>query len=60
MRVISIKENKNGSATIVYELNDSDQSILKSVAKKRHKKYDNKFINSCILTGIKNYIKENE
>jgi hypothetical protein len=58
MKVISIKEQKDGSALLTYSLNDNENLIFKQLAKKRKKKYSNQFINSQILVAIKKYIKE--
>jgi hypothetical protein len=58
MKVISIKEQKDGSAIMTYSLNDNEKLIFKQLAKKRKKKYSNQFINSQILVAIKKYIKE--
>jgi len=60
MKVLKIKENKDGSATISYELNADDEYVLRALAKSKKKRYTKKFINDCILEGITNMLKEEE
>jgi hypothetical protein len=60
MKIINIKEHKNGSATIIYTLNKYEHLLFQQLAKTRKKKLSKKFINSMILEAITNYLtKEN-
>ena len=58
MKILKIKHNKNGSVDIVYTLNSKDTNILKGIAKKRNQKYSIKFVNSLIMEGINNLLKQ--
>jgi len=53
MKVIKIKEHKNGSATMTYELSDIDTAFFKELAKKRKKKFNITFINKEVLKALK-------
>jgi hypothetical protein len=60
MKVLKIKENKDGSATVTYELDKQEEIILRQHAENRGKKYSKKFVNDCILEGIINMLREEE
>lgn len=60
MNIIKIKENKDGSITIDYELNAKDIAILKKVAKDRKRRYTKKFINKFMLEALNNAIEDYE
>jgi hypothetical protein len=58
MKIVKEVKHKNGDVTLTYTLNGEEDLLLRNLAKARSKKYTQKFINSCILKGIKNLIKE--
>lgn len=61
MKILNIKENKDGSAYLEIELNKINEEQLREIAKLKKKKYNNEFINKILLETIKNYLrKENE
>ena len=53
MKVIKIKEHKDGSATMTYELGITDFEFFKELAKKKKKKFDKTCINKQVLTILK-------
>ena len=54
MKVLKIKENADGSATIDYELSEFDRKIIRRVlkVKKLTKKRINDFMTKAVLTYI--------
>ena len=56
MKVLRIREQKDGGALMDFELSKKDETILRKIAKDRKKKYSNEFVNNIILTAIKNSI----
>lgn len=60
MKIEKMKENKNGSVTMTYELDSEEENIIKKALKKKKKSFTNKNINAFILEGISNYIKKEE
>ena len=62
MKIVSVKEKKDGNATLEFTLSKEDESALKKVAKIRGVKYTKKFAKERILEAIETYVtsKENE
>jgi hypothetical protein len=58
MLILSIKERKDGSADMMYELNQTDITIFKKIAKERGVHFSKKFCNQLILDGLDILIKE--
>ncbi|MBU0581412.1 MAG: hypothetical protein KKA19_09580 [Candidatus Margulisbacteria bacterium] len=58
MKILKVKESKNGSAELIYALSKDERLLFAYIAKCRKQKCNNKFINDCILEAIKNYLKE--
>lgn len=56
MKILRIKENKDGSATIQFELNQYELDLLKSVAKERGvrntKKFRETIIKEALIKGV--------
>jgi hypothetical protein len=57
MKILRIKENKNGSADMTYQLSIAEVKVFKRIAKEQGKKYTDKFVNSIILKGIESLFK---
>jgi hypothetical protein len=60
MKIYKIKDQKEGSAIITYQINDREIKCLKFAAEKQKKRFSKKFINSCILRAITERIKYEE
>jgi hypothetical protein len=60
MKIVKEVNHKNGDVTITYTLNGEEDLLLRMLSKAQNKKYTKKFINGCILEGIKNLIKEHK
>lgn len=61
MKILNIKENKDGSALFDIELSKQDEDKFKEIARLKKRKYDNEFIKRTILKALKNYVnKENK
>ena len=58
MKITKEIKHKNGGVTLIYSLNKKEDKLLKGLAKEKKVKYTEKFINKCILEGIKNMLKE--
>lgn len=56
MQILQIKENKNGSADIDYQLSKAEVKLFKNIAKQQEKKYTDKFVNGVMLKAIKSMI----
>jgi hypothetical protein len=56
MKILSIKERKDGSADMVYELNKSDEKLFRQMAKQNKVRFSKKFCNQLILNALQNYI----
>jgi hypothetical protein len=57
MKVISLKERKDGSATMTYELTKREENMFKKHAEKKNKIFSRRFINSEILNALKEAMK---
>jgi len=60
MKILKIKDNKDGSADVTYEFDNKELALFKYSAKIKHKKFDKKFIKDSILKSIKQYVMERE
>jgi len=60
MKIIKIKDNKDGSVNVTYEFDNKELALLRFSAKIKHKKFDKKFIKDSILKAIEQYIIEME
>ena len=49
MVIVEIKENKDGSANMIYELDMKEISYFKDLAKEKKVKFNKDFINKTIL-----------
>lgn len=58
MKVIKFTENKDGSATMEYELTAEERELFKKQARKSKKKFNDEFINKEILKALKREIKQ--
>jgi len=52
MKVLKIKEHKNGSADMTFELSSKDEILLKAQAKKQKKRYTQSFVKKFILSAL--------
>lgn len=52
MKVLKIKEHKDGSADMTFELNSKDEAILRGLAKKQKKRYTPSFVKKYILSAL--------
>jgi hypothetical protein len=52
MKVVSIKEQKDGSAIMTYDLDPSEIPLLKAEAKRQKKRFSTKFINEVVLSML--------
>jgi len=57
MKIISIKERKDGSADMVYELNKKDVTLFQKLAKESKVRFSKKFCNQLILNALVKYVK---
>lgn len=60
MNIIKTTDNKDGSQSIDYTLTPSEITMFKAHAKKKGKKYSEKFVNSEILKAITEFVKSTE
>lgn len=52
MKICKIKEQKDGSAVMTYQLNDQEIACFKTAAKIKKRRFSKKFINECMLEAI--------
>lgn len=57
MKVVSIREQEDGSASITYDITSEEEQMFKELARKKHRKYNKEFINKCILKALEEAIK---
>ena len=60
MKVISIKENKDGSAKVKFDITDEEFEMFRKQAQKKKKKFDKNFIRKEILGALKNAVRNKE
>jgi hypothetical protein len=60
MKILQIKEQKDGNAILEFSLSKEDEIALKQVAKIRGVRYSKKFATERILEGIESYITSKE
>jgi len=56
MKILAVKERKDGSASLTFSLHKKDEAILKKIAIIRKSKYTKKFAREAILEAITNYV----
>lgn len=52
MKVISIKERKDGSADMTFELGVKDEARVRELAKKQGKRYSKAFVKGIVLQAL--------
>jgi hypothetical protein len=57
MKVVSLKENKDGSAMMTYDLEPTEVILLRAEAKRRGKRYTHKFVNEVVLQALEEGMK---
>ena len=57
MKITQLKNNKNGSLDMFYQLTQEEINCFKRAAKLKKKRYSIKFVNSCMLKAIKQGLK---
>lgn len=60
MKILKIKEQKDGSAIMTYQLNAREIECFKTAARIKHKKFCKAFINKCMLEAIEHEIQREE
>ncbi len=56
MRIVKVKENKDGSASVTFEFGELTRRILRKHYKR--KRVTQKLFKKAVLEGIENYIKK--
>ena len=57
MKVLNLKEYKNGSALMTFLFTKEEEEMFKVVAKYQHKRFDKFFIRKAILKALKRYVR---
>jgi hypothetical protein len=58
MKVLKIKERKDGSADMTFEISSSDELLLRSLAMKQNKKFNKGFVKEFVLSALKEQVGE--